>query len=197
MILWQHCVLYTCRTNPKKTPVPYRTMRHLAQISITKRCIVGYLSNAVLDLWDGSIIYVVADSAGNPLPSRPYFISPLIGRVTRKVTSTMIVKIEHFVSILSMWPYSIGLSIVYWISTILQQKSWLQKRNGLCRTYGHPRMFYPCPTHFITSGTPTSKNTVILLFIKSTLVCWYICNIHGFKKITNVTKQSIYLYWHQ
>ena len=162
------CAIYLSHKS-HNAPVPYRTMHHLAQISITKRCIVGYLSNAVLDLWDGSIIYVVADSAGDPLPSCPYLISPLIGIFL--VTSTMIVKIEHFVSILSMWPYSIGLSIVYWISTISQQKSWLQKRNGLCRTYGHPRMFYPCTIHFITSGTPTSKNTVILLFIKSTFVC--------------------------
>ena len=45
----------------KNAPVSYRTMRHsvtemctCVHISVTKWCIVGYLSNALWDLWDGS-----------------------------------------------------------------------------------------------------------------------------------------------
>ena len=44
-------------------PVPYPTMHHFltemctcVHISVTKWCIVGYLSDALWDLWDGSII---------------------------------------------------------------------------------------------------------------------------------------------
>ena len=47
-------------------PVPYPTIHHFVtemctrvHISVTKRCIVGYFSDALWDLWDGSSIKVI------------------------------------------------------------------------------------------------------------------------------------------
>ena len=52
-------------------PVPYPTMHHFVtemctcvHISVTKWCIAGYLSNALWDLWDGSL-----GMLGLPFPS--------------------------------------------------------------------------------------------------------------------------------
>ena len=51
---------------PRNVPVPYPTMHHFVtemcthvHISVTKWCIVGYLSDALWELWGGSIWIVV------------------------------------------------------------------------------------------------------------------------------------------
>ena len=65
---WHHAIGYLNIVQidpPHKshdTPVPYPTLHHVVtemctcvHISVTKWCIVGYLSDALWDLWDGSI----------------------------------------------------------------------------------------------------------------------------------------------
>ena len=59
---WDHGYVIDPSHKSHNTPVPYHIMQHLVtemctyvHISVTKWCIVGYLSDALWDLWDGSI----------------------------------------------------------------------------------------------------------------------------------------------
>ena len=75
-------------------PIPYPTMHHFVSemctcvhISVTKLCIVGYWSNVLWDLWDGSVQYLAwsashsvphlhKSSAQGPAPQGPSRCSP-------------------------------------------------------------------------------------------------------------------------
>ena len=58
-----HCFIIDLLHKSHNAPVPYPTMHHFVteictcvQISVAKWCIVGNLSNALWDSWDGSIV---------------------------------------------------------------------------------------------------------------------------------------------
>ena len=52
----QQAITWTCSTNPAmhQCHIPHCNVH----ISVTKWCIVGYLSDALWDLWDGSIMHI-------------------------------------------------------------------------------------------------------------------------------------------
>ena len=82
-ISWAIDLLHKCHN----TAVLYPTIQHFVKemctrvhIFVTIWCIVGYLSNALWDLWDGSIVYLISHAylSGRDWKSRFKYISYVI-----------------------------------------------------------------------------------------------------------------------